>query len=242
MGGDWCLQQDPAALKHQLHPAWSPGNPRQFLRQGETLKLSELHEIKLIQNCTWKHVSWRLGNYTCLTNAAQMLATCTFPKLPNLTRWHLLYGVQVFLLFPACAEYLWFVSSVASLLLFCLSFVIFKFQQPPSLPPTPLFSQNTVGTRHLCRVDFTESFELTGETKGREENARGNISFSKHLRTEYEYSPSWSLKSSGHDPELLSRSLAQSSSWGLSLYSIPLVPVNAHPPFLSGIPTRISNV
>lgn len=241
MGGDWCLQQDPAALKHQLHPTRSPGNSMQFLRQGETLKLSQLHDIKLLQNYTWKHVSWRLGNYTCLTNAAQMLATCTFPKLPNLTRWHLLYGVQVFLLFPGLCWIL--VICLKYSFLVALLSVLRHFQIPTaSFPPPPLFSQNTVGTRHLCRVDFTENFELTGERKGREENARGNISFSKHLRTEYEYSPSWSLKTSDHDPELLSRSLAQSSSWGLSLYSIPLVPVNAHPPFLSGIPTRISNV
>lgn len=159
-----------------------------------------------------------------------MFATCTFPKLPNLTRGHLLYGVQVFLLFPGLCWIL--VICLKCNFLVALLSVLRHFQIPTaSFPPPPqLFSLNTVGTRHLCRVDFTESFELTGERKGREENARGNISFSKHLRTEYEYSPSWSLKSSGHDPELLSRnSLARSSSWGLSLYSISLVPVNTSP-------------
>lgn len=139
MGRDWCLPQDPAALKHQLHPARSPGNPRQFLRQGETLKLSELHEIKFIQNCTWKHVSWRLGNYTCLTNAAQMLATCTFPKLPNLTRWHLLYGVQVFLLFPGLCWIL--VICLKCNFLVALLSVLRHFHIPTASPPPIIFSE-----------------------------------------------------------------------------------------------------
>lgn len=178
------LQQDPAALKHQLHPTQSPRNPRQFLRQGETLKLSQLHDIKLLQNYTWKHVSWRLGNYTCLTNAAQMLATWMFPKLPNLTQWHLLYGVQVFLLFPGLCWIL-VICLKCSFLVAHLS-ILRHFQIPTaSFFPHYFLRIPWALDISIGRVDFTENFELTGERKGREENARGNISFSKHLRTEY---------------------------------------------------------
>lgn len=119
--------------------------------------------------------------------------------------------------------------------------ILHHFQIPTVSLPSPHYFLRIPWTLDIS-VESISQKTSNSQRKGREENARGIINFSKHLGTEY--SPSCSLKTSGHDPELLSRSLAQSSSWSLFLYSIPLFPIHASPPhpFLSGIPTRISNV